>query len=175
MPAMLLVASSAAIATAGSISCSCPVVRADLSIPPGDLTYAYPDPERQYAPTLPTLRWEGAREGLDNPRYLSTVEQTLAVARGDSRKPMRWPMRRLFWPSCGLTRIVMAWRHGGLLRTSKRKITPATAGRLLRPSWNSSVSRHKRAVVWPCKAQILAETLRVVKIFIICVKGGQER
>ncbi|RMG52511.1 MAG: hypothetical protein D6723_08635 [Acidobacteria bacterium] len=54
--------------------------------PPGDLAYAYPDPERQYAPTLPTLRRGGVREGLDDLRYLSTLEQALAVVRGDLAK-----------------------------------------------------------------------------------------
>ena len=49
----------------------------------GDLAYAYPDPERNYAPTLPTLRWEGVREGIDDLRYLYTLEQAMEAAEGD--------------------------------------------------------------------------------------------
>ncbi len=52
----------------------------------GDTAYAYPDPERNYAPTLPTLRWEGVREGIDDLRYLYTLEQAVAEARGDPAK-----------------------------------------------------------------------------------------
>ncbi|MFQ5594736.1 MAG: hypothetical protein ACE5HA_11375, partial [Anaerolineae bacterium] len=52
----------------------------------GDLAYAYPDPARDYAPTLPTLRWEGVREGLDDLRYIYTLEQTMQAAQGDPSK-----------------------------------------------------------------------------------------
>jgi hypothetical protein len=49
----------------------------------GDLAYAYPDPERNYAPAIPTLRWEGVREGIDDLRYLYTLEQAMEAAEGD--------------------------------------------------------------------------------------------
>jgi len=52
----------------------------------GDLAYAYPDPERNYAPTIPTLRWEGVREGIDDLRYLYTLEQAIGAAEGDPAK-----------------------------------------------------------------------------------------
>jgi hypothetical protein len=52
----------------------------------GDLAYAYPDPERNYAPTIPTLRWEGVREGIDDLRYLYTLEQAMETAQGDPAK-----------------------------------------------------------------------------------------
>ena len=52
----------------------------------GDLAYAYPDPERNYAPTIPTLRWEGVREGIDDLRYLYTLEQAIEAAEGDPAK-----------------------------------------------------------------------------------------
>jgi hypothetical protein len=55
----------------------------DTDGPTGDLAYAYPDPERNYAPTLPTLRWEGVREGIDDLRYLYTLEQAIEAAKGD--------------------------------------------------------------------------------------------
>ncbi len=58
----------------------------DTDGPTGDLAYAYPDPERHYAPTLPTLRWEGVREGIDDLRYLFTLERALAAVRGDPTK-----------------------------------------------------------------------------------------
>jgi hypothetical protein len=48
----------------------------------GDLAYAYPDPEHNYAPTIPTLRWEGVREGIDDLRYLYTLEQAIEAAEG---------------------------------------------------------------------------------------------
>ena len=51
-----------------------------------DLAYAYPDPERSYAPTIPTLRWEGVREGIDDLRYLYTLEQAIEAAEGDPAK-----------------------------------------------------------------------------------------
>lgn len=52
----------------------------------GDTAYAYPDPERNYAPTLPTLRWEGVREGVDDLRYLYTLEQAMDDAQGNPAK-----------------------------------------------------------------------------------------
>ena len=58
----------------------------DLDGPTGDLAYAYPDPERNFAPTLPALRWEGYREGVDDMRYLATLEGAIAAARGDPDK-----------------------------------------------------------------------------------------
>ena len=58
----------------------------DTDGPTGDLAYAYPDPERNYAPTLPTLRWEGVREGIDDLRYLYTLEQAIEAAEGDPAK-----------------------------------------------------------------------------------------
>ena len=58
----------------------------DTDGPTGDLAYAYPDPARNYAPTLPTLRWEGVREGIDDLRYLYTLEQALEAARGNPGK-----------------------------------------------------------------------------------------
>jgi hypothetical protein len=58
----------------------------DTDGPTGDLAYAYPDPERNYAPTLPTLRWEGVREGSDDLGYLYTLEQALEAARGDPER-----------------------------------------------------------------------------------------
>jgi hypothetical protein len=52
----------------------------------GDLAYAYPEPERNYAPTIPTLRWEGVREGIDDLRYVYTLEQAIEAAEGDPTK-----------------------------------------------------------------------------------------
>lgn len=58
----------------------------DLDGPRGDFAYAYPDPDRNFAPTLPTLRWEGFREGVDDLRYLTTLEEALAAAQGEPDK-----------------------------------------------------------------------------------------
>ncbi|RLE31206.1 hypothetical protein DRJ54_00980 [Candidatus Acetothermia bacterium] len=58
----------------------------DLDGPRGDFAYAYPDPDRNFAPTLPTLRWEGFREGVDDLRYLTTLEGALAVAQEEPEK-----------------------------------------------------------------------------------------
>jgi len=58
----------------------------DTDGPTGDLAYAYPDPARGYAPMLPTLRWEGTREGIDDLRYLYTLEQAIATAQNDPSK-----------------------------------------------------------------------------------------
>jgi hypothetical protein len=46
-----------------------------------DMAYAYPDPARNFAPTLPTLMWEGYREGVDDVRYLYTLERALERGR----------------------------------------------------------------------------------------------
>jgi len=42
-----------------------------------DVAYAYPDPENNYLPTLPTLKWEAFREGADDIRYLYILEQKI--------------------------------------------------------------------------------------------------
>ncbi len=54
--------------------------------PRGDFAYAYPDPEKNFAPTLPTLRWEGFREGVDDMRYLTTLEEAIAASRDNPGK-----------------------------------------------------------------------------------------
>ena len=51
-----------------------------------DLFYAYPDPDRNYAPLFPTLRWEGVREGIDDVRYLDTLEMAMERAAGEPTK-----------------------------------------------------------------------------------------
>jgi len=58
----------------------------DTDGPTGDIAYAYPDPARNFAPTLPTLRWEGFREGVDDVRYLYTLEQAIEAAAANPAK-----------------------------------------------------------------------------------------
>ena len=39
-----------------------------------------------WPPTIPTLRWEGVREEIDDLRYLYTLEQAIEAAEGDPAK-----------------------------------------------------------------------------------------
>ncbi|PJE70208.1 hypothetical protein COU97_00965, partial [Candidatus Shapirobacteria bacterium CG10_big_fil_rev_8_21_14_0_10_48_15] len=46
----------------------------------GDFVYIYPDEADDWSPSLPALKWEGMREGVDDLRYLATLEAAISAA-----------------------------------------------------------------------------------------------
>jgi hypothetical protein len=64
----------------------------DLDGKYGDIAYAYPDPNRDYAPTLPTLKWEAFREGVDDIRYLYTLQ--VAIEENENNPEKRNEIQR---------------------------------------------------------------------------------
>jgi len=57
----------------------------------GDFAYAVPDPDDP-SRMVPTRHWEGFREGIDDMRYLTTVESLAAQRAGtrDAEEARRW-------------------------------------------------------------------------------------
>ncbi len=57
----------------------------------GDFAYAVPDPDHP-ARMIPTRHWEAYREGVDDLRYLATLEQSISTHRGtaEAAAAARW-------------------------------------------------------------------------------------
>jgi len=51
--------------------------------------FTYPDPKNNFLPRLPSLRWEGYREGIEDYKYIYTLEKTLEEARTNGVSPER--------------------------------------------------------------------------------------
>jgi len=74
----------------------------------GDFVYVYPDQENNWSPNLPSLKWEGIREGIDDLRYLATLEEAIRAApaslsakKTEAANYLNWlkqaPEFRVFW------------------------------------------------------------------------------
>jgi len=57
----------------------------DLFREDAPLCFAYPDPDNHFLPTLPSLRWEGFREGVDDIKYIYTLRRAIERAEKEGK------------------------------------------------------------------------------------------